>query len=112
MLQPGDAMSYSNRGFAYESAGEFDKAVADFNQAIRLWPGFAEAYAGRGIAWVGRGEFDLAIADLDEAIRLETRLRGRLRLSRQGLCAKGRREAGSSGRGQSRLAARQVDHGW
>ena len=31
-----DAASYNNRGVAHDGQGEFDKAILDFNEAIRL----------------------------------------------------------------------------
>ena len=53
--------------------GEFDKAIADFTEAIRLDPRRAEAYWGRAHAYAKKGEFDKAIADFTEAIRLDPR---------------------------------------
>ena len=48
----------------------FDKAIADYTEAIRLDPKFAQAYNNRGGTYYGKGEFDKAIADFSEAIRL------------------------------------------
>jgi tetratricopeptide (TPR) repeat protein len=60
-----------NRGVGWFSKGEFDRAIADFDEAIRLDPKKAFLYEGRGNAWSSKGEFDRAIADFDEAIRLD-----------------------------------------
>jgi tetratricopeptide (TPR) repeat protein len=49
----------------------FDKAIADFSEAIRLDPSFAAAYSSRGAARFYQGDSDLAIADCSEAIRLD-----------------------------------------
>lgn len=49
---------------------EHDKAIADFNAAIRLQANFGRAYNGRGCAFQAKGMLDTAIADFDEAIRL------------------------------------------
>jgi len=38
--------------------GDFDPAVADFAQAIRLKPDYAEAYCHRGTAYNRRGDYD------------------------------------------------------
>ena len=50
---------------------EYDKAIADFNEAIRLDSRLASAYAGRGDAWSANYEYDKAVVDYTEAIRLD-----------------------------------------
>ncbi len=52
---------------------DYDKAITDCDEAIRLDPGFANAYGCRGLVWAGRSEFDKALADYTEAIRLNPR---------------------------------------
>ena len=51
--------------------GDFDKALADLTEAIRLDPKLAQAYLCRGEAYSEKGEHGKAIADITEAIRLE-----------------------------------------
>ena len=65
------AIACNNRGLAYRGKGELDRAIADFNEAIRLDPKFALAYNNRGLAYRDKGELDRAIADFTEAIRLD-----------------------------------------
>ena len=48
-----------------------DKAIADYNEAIRLDPKDAVAYNNCGNAWRAKKEHDKAIADYNEAIRLD-----------------------------------------
>ena len=55
----------------YKDRGEYDRAIADYNDAIRLDPKYAFAYNGRGNAYNGKGEYDRAIADYSEAIQLD-----------------------------------------
>ncbi len=62
--------AYANRGNAYEKKGEYDRAIADYDQALRLDPKHANAYNGRGDAYNTKGEYDRAIADYDQALRL------------------------------------------
>jgi tetratricopeptide (TPR) repeat protein len=49
----------------------FDRAVADYDQAVRLKPSDADFYSYRGLAFGMKGDFARAIADYDEAIRLD-----------------------------------------
>ena len=50
--------------------GDYDQAIADYTEAIRLNPEYAEAYCNRGVAYWEKGNDDKAIADFTEAIRL------------------------------------------
>jgi len=65
------ASAYNNRGFAWRGKGEYDKAIADYTEAIKLDPGYALAYGNRGFAWNEKGEYDKAIVDYTEAIKLD-----------------------------------------
>jgi len=64
------AIAFMNRGLAYKKKGQWDKAIADFDGAIRLKPDFVFALNNRGNAYYDKGQFDRAIEDYDEAIRL------------------------------------------
>ena len=59
------------RGEAWLVLEDDDKALADFDAAIRLDPQPARAHANRGSIWGRRGEIDKALSDLNEAIRLD-----------------------------------------
>ena len=50
---------------------EFDKAIADLNEAMRLEPGLSTDYVCRGYAWRCKKEYDKAIDDYNETIRLD-----------------------------------------
>ena len=52
------------RGVVWKRKGDFDRAVADFSQAIELDPKSAMAYANRGDAWDEKGDRERALADL------------------------------------------------
>ena len=64
-----------NRGDAYRlRRNDIDRALADYDRAIRTMPDFALAFASRGFVHLfARPEMDRAIADFDEAIRLDPR---------------------------------------
>ena len=49
----------------------FNKALADFTNAIRLQPDEADSYYSRGLTWYQKLELDQAIEDFTEAIRLD-----------------------------------------
>ena len=50
---------------------DYDRAIADFDQAIKLDPNCAVAYHDRGLAYRDKGDNDRAIADFDQAIKLD-----------------------------------------
>lgn len=56
--------------YAWSNNKEFDKAIADYNDAIRLDPKDSDAYYFRGLIWTMKGEYDKSIANFDETIRL------------------------------------------
>ncbi len=65
------AIAYRNRAWALESKGNNDRAISDYDEALRLDPKYAHALANRGTAWRNKGDHARALADLDEAIRLQ-----------------------------------------
>jgi lipoprotein NlpI len=76
------AVLYNNRGVAYHEKADvgrgfliddLDRAIADYDEAIRLEPKFARAHNNRGLSYRQKGDLDRAIADCDEAIRLDPR---------------------------------------
>lgn len=67
------ASAFNNRGSAYKDRGDYDRAIADFNQAIRLDPKDATAFSNRGMAYGRKGQYDRAIEDFDQAIRLDSK---------------------------------------
>src|SRR5215468_7218949 len=64
------ATVYARRGVAYDDKGDYDRAIADFNEAIRLDPKIAMFQANRGLSYSNKGDYERAITDYDQAIRL------------------------------------------
>ena len=64
-------IAYNNRGNAYLVKHQYDRAIADYDAAIRLKPDFAVAYYNRGLAHANSGQYDRAVADFGSAARLE-----------------------------------------
>ena len=59
--------------FARFSKREYDKAIADFTEAIRIDPGSSGSYTGRGLARFDKNEFDKSIVDFNAAICINPR---------------------------------------
>lgn len=64
--------AYNNRGLAFRANGDLDRAIEDYDQAIRLMPDHHVAIGNRGVALMAKGELDRAITDFDRAIRLRS----------------------------------------
>ncbi len=70
---PSDINALSNKGIGFRVIGEYDRAVADLNAAVRLDPRIASLYLERGLAYEAKGEHLIAITDFSEAIRCDAR---------------------------------------
>ena len=68
------ARAYDYRVAAFYRKGDYDRAIRDFDEAIRLNPKNAALYKNRASAYTEKSDYDRAIRDLDEAIRLDARL--------------------------------------
>jgi tetratricopeptide (TPR) repeat protein len=62
---------FNNRGYDYKAKGDYDRAIADYNEAIRLDSKNASAFNNRGTCYYAKGDHDRAISDYSEAIRLD-----------------------------------------
>ena len=67
----GSALRSRLRGYYWRCKNEYEKAIADFNEAIRLDPRNDQAYSQRSRVWYERKEYDKAMADCDEAVRID-----------------------------------------
>jgi tetratricopeptide (TPR) repeat protein len=67
---------YRRLGNEHGCYGEYEKAISDFTEAIRLDPKLVGAYFDRGSVYWMTGETDKAISDCTEAIRLDPKLVG------------------------------------
>jgi phosphoglycolate phosphatase len=62
------ARLYARRGGAYQTQGDLNHAMADYNESMRIDPTYPAAYNNRGNIWYRKGDFDRAIADYNRAI--------------------------------------------
>jgi tetratricopeptide (TPR) repeat protein len=69
--QPATAGAYLDRGILFASHHDWDTAIVEYTEAIRLNPNFALAYSNRGCAYVEKGMYDRALEDLNAALRID-----------------------------------------
>jgi len=67
------AAAYVSRGNRYDDKGDYDRAIVDYTEAIRLHPKLDYAFFRRGWDNARKNEYDRAIADSSQAIRLNSR---------------------------------------
>ena len=63
--------AYNLRCAVRNQIGDYQKAIDDCNQALRLNPKYYNAYVNRGLALVGQGKVQEAIEDYNRAIQLD-----------------------------------------
>jgi lipoprotein NlpI len=64
------ALALIMRGLAYVAKGDTDRAIADYDEAIRLDPRNALTFNERGLAFETKGDLERAITDFDRAVEL------------------------------------------
>src|SRR5512146_2084087 len=64
------ATAHNNRGNAYSEKGDYDRAIEDYDLAIKFNPSYDKPFNNRGVAYQKKGDYDRAIKDFDEAIKL------------------------------------------
>ena len=64
------ALDYSLAGYRNQSEGNYNDAISDFSNAIRLEPGWGIHWGDRGIAKAMRGDYEAGIVDITKAINL------------------------------------------
>ena len=68
---PSDPTLYYSRGWDFYQRMDYNSAINEYSEAIRLEPYNATYYFARGVAYIGTGDYDRAIRGFAEAIRLE-----------------------------------------
>lgn len=69
--KPLDAKALLARGDDFTIKGDLDRAIADYDAALKADPSFAEALHSRGMAWRAKGNRRRALADFDAALKLK-----------------------------------------
>jgi tetratricopeptide (TPR) repeat protein len=65
------AVAYYDRGNAYKNLKDYDRALADYSDALKLDPRYAHAYLNRGFVYVAKNDADHALADLNRSIQFD-----------------------------------------
>src|SRR4029077_18900380 len=68
-----EATRHNAMGLAKATTKDWDGAIAEYSEAIRLDPNFADAFYNRGLAREDKGNLDDAIQDFSRAIALNPR---------------------------------------
>ena len=72
VLSSGDlALAYNKRGNAYANMGQHERAIQDYDLAIKQQPTMPWPYNNRGNAYRRLGQLDRALQDYDQAIKLK-----------------------------------------
>jgi len=69
--KPGDAKAYLDRGTRLYGKGDFDGAIAELRESIRLKPDLAEAHNHLGAALEAKGDRQAALEEYRKAFELD-----------------------------------------
>jgi Flp pilus assembly protein TadD len=63
--------AYNNRGLAFYNLKQYQEAVKDYSQAIRMKAQYAEAYNNRGNAYYEMDQYQKAEADFNKSLQIK-----------------------------------------
>ena len=65
------AACYLRRGYSLGMKHEYIRAIADYNQVIKLEPDNADAYYFRGLSHYAKGQIKLGLIDVEQAHKMK-----------------------------------------
>src|SRR5580700_2600954 len=71
--QSGDAATHQQLGHGFLVSQQFDRAISELREALRLDPDAPETHNDLGLAWIGKGDLNTACEEFREAVRLSPR---------------------------------------
>lgn len=72
--EPNRILAYVLRASAYNSIGQYDKAIQDCETAMKLNPREPRSWTKRAYAYIGQERYLEAIADCNQAISMDAKL--------------------------------------
>jgi len=75
-LDPLSPLPFLTRGDTYRYKGEFNRALADYDQALRLTPDYIPAFVGRGLTFEKQGDIARARVEYEKALSSRSEFRG------------------------------------
>ena len=69
--KPGSDTDHTDSGIAFIKAGDWDKAIHELSEAIRVDSKYVRAYEYRGMAYFAKGDMDGALSDFNRVIQLD-----------------------------------------
>ncbi len=67
------ATAYFNRGLSHNDNADYDLAIPDFDEAIKLFPEYAKAFNSRGLAHYKKDDIEGAIVDYTQSIAIDAK---------------------------------------
>jgi protein O-mannosyl-transferase len=65
---PKSITAHVNRGYMYNQYKEYDKAIRDCNEGIKLDSNYFKFYVNRAVSYRNMGQYDVALADFSKAL--------------------------------------------
>jgi tetratricopeptide (TPR) repeat protein len=65
-----NTLAYHHLGFVYDELGQYQLAINNYNEAIRIKPNYAKYYNNRGAAYLLQGNNMLGCSDAQKACEL------------------------------------------
>ena len=82
------ALTYQARGQTYAEKKQYDLAIQDYNEAIKIDPTDVRGFNSRGYAYLNKGQIDRAVQDYDQALKLDPNNADAIRLRADAIAKK------------------------